>query len=375
MPFKRAGEPVGSVLRLRTAQSTSGSSAVAITQLTHMCPKWDTVLAVTGGEGWLFGLHCDYLLVVWAIIVCAVVCLAVVKGEPICKRRPDRVSWIRDSGYAGYLLAPFREMNRRIGEYVAISRPSPKEYWDNSYIPSHYRLRSLGFVDREGRQWNDNPSDSGMTLGTDNKRLARLAQESLFAGSTEHIGIPASVLKYSPRWRRSGVLQNCGKNELLLFTGNFSFNERNIVHTFEYDKSSLHGFQRYGGSLGGVLGSEGSIFSSPSLIPHSRQTIATELPLAMDVQQLDASYYPQDDSGNHEGHSRINKPSVKSYLVIFVLLVVCVVFSLLSLRFALNVKDRDTAFVMRKRMFIIFLVIAQCCAILAGLLIAQEIIG
>jgi len=48
-------------------------------------------------------------------------------------------------------------------------------------------------------------------------------------------------------------------------------------------------------------------------------------------------------------------------------------FGLLSFSFALNVKDGNAVFIVRSWLFIVFLVVAQVCAVLAGLLIAREI--
>ena len=86
----------------------------------------------------------------------------------------------------------------------------------------------------------------------------------------------------------------------------------------------------------------------------------------MYVPQLNAGYYGQENGGNHESYGRTNKSFIKRYLVIFVLLFACVSFGLLSLRFALNVENGNAMFVVRTWLFIIFLVVAQIIAVLAG---------
>lgn len=124
--------------------------------------------------------------------------------------------------------------------------------------------------------------------------------------------------------------------------------------------------QNIAGGVRGLSSRERCILCSPYLVSSFRQTIAGELPLAMHIPQLQARSDSQNNRSYNEGHGSTDKPSVKRYLIIFVLSVMCLIFGSLALFFALNLKDGDAVFKVNIRLFIIFFLVVQSCAILLG---------
>jgi hypothetical protein len=348
------------------------------------------------------------LVCLLTFLVVTVVPLAISRKE----FRRGRSVWIQRVSIETYnFRTKLSDVLRSLSEYVMVAKPTPKVEMSSMLVKQFdYESRNIDW----SRFCNPfRPNDKGISY----VRLAFFPNvwERKVVSKRFVCPFPTRMCQHVPGWCSPAVFESDREFEVSNFTKLLRVCDFRSVYAWDKNESTLNGNERGSGDVGGSLGSNGglvlssglclhlsesllerfiarfqsisssfrrllsrksSVFSGPYLIARFRQSVTSELPLAVDVLELYGGQHHYECSGSDVDFGHFDKASVQGYLLVLILLLALFCFSLLALYFAKSsLKNGYAAFIVDSRLFVVFLLIAQGFAILTGIEIARQILG